>query len=187
SKDRETEKRNIYNKESQKQIADYLQRQGKLTNNLEPFDYTALPWQQWHDWHFNHYPVKSQKMPELSLVEGLRPDGLQAALAGFTLRALAKGHVKPNGKGGHTITVTEVSVYVDDRFAFQMGETFHLWSCEKKEFRAKVLTIIPPSFFELTGSDFLRFQDKYNIGRDFFVLTPLHPVESFQEKSYDWP
>jgi hypothetical protein len=172
---------NIYNKPSQAQIAEYLKREGKFTNWKERFDHTALPWIKWGSWYFNHYPVRTQIIPG-----DTRPDGLQAALASFTFRSLAKGYVEPNAHGSHTITVTDVSIYVDDRFAFQQKESFELWSCENKAFRFKRFGA-KESFFELTGSDFLRFQQTYDIGKDFLVLTPTHALESFQGIQYDWP
>ena len=51
-------------------------------------------------------------------------DGLMAALGGFTLRALAAGHVEPDGIGGHSITAKRVAVFVHDKFDFAEENNF---------------------------------------------------------------
>jgi hypothetical protein len=165
---------NIYNAAARDRIASYLRRDGKLANKREEFDHTAGTWRNWLERSFQYRGVP----------RGTSVDGLLAALGEFTFRCLARGHVEPNDSGGHTITVTGVSVFVEDRFTFQEGEPFLFWSCEEKMFS---LAAIRPSFTFLTGTDFLRFQDRHNCGSDFIVLSLPHAVANFQEMRYNTP
>lgn len=177
---RSSEPNNIYNTAARRQIGSYLKRDGKLTARKEPFDYTQGTWRDRVNRSFQYRSVD----------RGWIDDGLQAAIGAFTFRALAKGYAEPNSTGGHAITVTGVSVFMEDRFSFQEGELLGYWNCELKEFIQ--LEEFPfyyslPSTCKLTGSHFLRFQERHNCGNDFLTLTEPHAVENFREMRYDWP
>lgn len=178
------ESSNIYNIAAKKMLASYLERDGKLTAKRETFDYTKGTWRNWLDRHFQYSPVRA----------GMIDDGLMAALAKFTLRTLASGYVEPGSAGRHTITVTGVSVFVEDRFAFQEEDNFFWWSFEKKMFLGsnhplEAVKEIPlwGDGIHLRGSDFLHFQERHNRGNDFLVFTAPNTVEDFQEMRYDTP
>ena len=112
-------------------------------------------------------------------------DGLDAALAGFTLRALAKGQARDLGNGKWEITVTGIGVFVWDSFNFEedtslSGSLLNLlgtWNCE-------LLAFNNPQGQLLSNGDFNTFRSKYGRGNDFLVLSKPHLVENFQETSY---
>ena len=178
SPERKNEGSNIYNSPARKQIADFLERDHKLTSVYETFDYTILPPADWYGRAFNFYTVDHV----------MNVDGLQAAMGAFTLRALAKGYVEPNAQGGHTITVTQCAVFVFDTFNFEGNLDFYgYWSCEEKKFLGAIdlLSIFGGDARFLTNGDFREFRSRYGIGGDFKVQSALHFIENFEEMRYD--
>jgi len=172
-----TEPNNIYNKASRAQIGSYLQRDGKLTDRREEFDYTALPWPEWYGRAFNYRSVP----------QGITPDGLHAALAGFTFYTLAKGNVEPNSHGGHTITISKCSVFIYDQFDFKLTDDFLYWSCEQKDFSILPGVLPGNTYQNVTGSDFYTFRTRTGFGNDFRVFSQQHMVEGFQGMRYEYP
>lgn len=156
------------------QLGRNLQRDGKLTSQFETFDYTLEPWSQWQA---GYHTLQS-----VWWGGGLPVDGLTAALATFTFRALASGCVVPNGDGTHTITVTGISVFVHDVFNFEGYADLRSWDCPKKEFH-----FFPGQGKPLENKDFRDFSTRTGFGNAFLVLSRPHPIDFLQEYSYVYP
>ena len=186
---------NIYNAESRRRIGKFLQEDKKLPEQgTTPFDYTAFNpteydhkegrcRQVWHDRSVNFRAVAAQQMPEFGFPGVVRPDGLQVALAGFHLGALAKGYAERNANGGHTIHVTGCSVFAYDTFSFERDARYRYWNCEEKGFSY----FSWPGWTELTAADLRSFRLRHGKGKNFVVLSGLLPVADYQEMPYDWP
>ena len=172
-----TEQNNIYNRAAQKRLGEILRGDpGKLDPEKSvPFDYTKLPPLERIKFSFNFRTVPFNVIPP--------KNGLLAALAGYTLYALGRGHTRPSGYAKHTITLTGATVFVHDQFDFKPDENFRYWSCEKQEFSPWPGT----GWTQITGADFLAFRDKHRFGNDFQVFSDSHEVENFQEQRYDYP
>jgi hypothetical protein len=108
-------------------------------------------------------------------------DGMMAALASFSLRALAAGWTEPDGKGGHIVRVTKVAVFVHDNFNFEGEDYLGFWSCEKKE--AKMFSFDGDDV-EVGNALFRAFRNSTGRGGDFLVLSLPHPVENFPGVKY---
>ena len=105
-------------------------------------------------------------------------------MGAFTLRGLAKGHVKPNADGTHTIHVTGCSVFVYDTFNFEGDGDYGYWSYEELKF------IKRPWGNEkdhLTDAYFRGFRNKYGTGNNFCVYSKLQSVNNFIEMEYKYP
>ena len=165
---------NIYNILSQKQIGSFLARDGFLGDSRLPFDYTALPWNEWLDRAFNYRRVSGI----------ISTDGLQAALATFSFRALAKGYTDPNDDGRHTITLMDCGVFAYDTFHFNDEDDFFYWDCPGK-------TFLPFSFpneeQHVRAPDFREFRRRSGFGNDFVVISQMHAVENFSGMRYVYP
>ena len=105
-------------------------------------------------------------------------------MGAFALRGLAKGHVKPNADGTHTIHVTGCSVFVYDVFNFEGDDSYGYWSYEEQEFSAYFLGSEKD---HLTNTYFRDFRDKYAAGNDFCVFSKLHAVDNFTKMEYKYP
>lgn len=171
-------KNSIYNDMARRQLAEYLRADGKLTDQRETFDYINAPKKStadqkgWEDRYFQQHPVPRSN----------RVDGLLAAMGGFSMCALAKGEVAPNPRGGHTVFVVEVAVFVYDKFDFDPDDYFFFWDCGGKAFSFSSL-----SNRFLMGKDLIQFRAQYGIGNDFQVFSAVHKVEDFEEMKYDEP
>jgi hypothetical protein len=166
-----------------------------LTSGKKYFDFIDMAgtdWQKWESWYHQHKRVGLGK-PHID-DEGPIPDGLAVCLAGFTLRALARGWTEPNLEGGHSIHVSQVAVFVHDIFNFEDsgrwwtldGELF-FWNCEERSFSLNPLNRIPPSKWRyLDDGDLNDFRDRYGVGGDFLVLSQPHLVENFVPIRYDY-
>ncbi len=165
---------NIYNAASKQRLGELLRVEGKLgTGRREYFNHivSEAQWPQWYEKYFNFCEVRA----------GLLPDGMNAALRKFTLRALAKGYVEPNGNGGHAICVTDCAVFADDIFQFAGSESYGFWNCEKGE-----ISLSGSADTEVKNSDFEAFRKQHGHGQDFTVLSDLHIVEDFKRMHYDF-
>ena len=181
-----TMKYQIWNEAAQKQLGDILKREERLLKPITeadfekdtPFDFCNADWRLWETLYYALRAVPS------ALIE----DGLQAVLAGFSLRALASGHTRPNRDGTHTITVTSVAVYLDDRFNFEKNEglfqpLLFFWNCEKRTF-----DVLPSEgAILLANEEFRTFRERHGFGRDFWVLSMPHAVDGFAGDSYVYP
>ena len=105
-------------------------------------------------------------------------------MGAFTLRGLAKGHVKPNADGTHTIHVTGCSVFVYDVFNFEGDDSYGYWSYEDMEFSNPFRG---SEKGHLTNTYFQEFRNRYGRGSDFCVFSRLHPVANFIKMEYKYP
>lgn len=167
----------IANAAAMRQIGDFLKGEGLPAEGRKYFDFTGLEWPQWKKYYHTLIPV-----PRI-----LSIDGIMISLAAFTLRALASGYVEKNGRGGHTICVNKMSVFVHDRFNFEEGinpaeNSLFYWRCQDPSFTKLGGT----SYTWLENRDFNVFRKKYNVGRDFLVLSQPHLVENFIPTVYTY-
>lgn len=172
----------ILNAAARQKLGDILKREGYLRDERTNFDFTSALWEDWE--RLYHTLISIPRRKEV--------DGLMAALAGFTLRALAAGHTEPFGRGRWRITVTKVSVFAHDKFNFAddagLGNYLGYWSCkELKGARPDPLVEKPYNYIGLTNEDFRAFREKRKHGVDFLVLSEAHPVTPFSERSYEYP
>ena len=156
-----------------RQLGNILAREGKLTDHCVTFDYTVEPWTRWEAGYHTLEPVAGFVWPV---------DGMMAALAGFTLRALAKGQVCPNGDGTYTITVTGLSIFAHDQFNFEGDAWLGYWNCNGKSYSLTE----EDGYLPLCNSEFDIFREHYGFGNDFLVLSVPHPVEHFPRQSYEY-
>lgn len=186
---------NIYNTKTKQSLGVILARDGflkEINGQKTPFDFTASPWQEWE--------AKYHTLRVVPQPYGI--GGQQAALAGFTLRALAKGDVEFIRKGVFHIRVTGVAVFAHDLFNFAPDgvEWLGHWSCENGDVIAGAWDYIndeklpgflatppPPGYAILRNQDYRNYQDKYGLGHDFIVLSQTHTVENFEIIEYDYP
>lgn len=132
-------------------------------------------WPQWESRYFNFHRVGPF---------ALWPDGLMAAMQGFTFRALANGNISGNGE----VKVGKLAFFVHDVFNFEppksifMPDTLGFWSCVHKDF---ALLPADSSYFEITNQKMKDFGKKYKAGADFLVLSDPHAVEDFEAIKYD--
>ncbi len=170
---------NIYSEKAMRSLAKVLCDEGILdpAEDVVGFDFTKSDYPRWRPLYHTYKGV------EWSFGDSV--DGLDAALAGFTLRALAKGQARNLGGGEWKITVTGMGIFVWDSFNFEedaslAGSLFNLlgtWSCE-------LLVFNNPLGQLLSNRNFNAFRNKYGRGNDFLVLSKPHLVENFQEISY---
>ena len=127
---------------------------------------------------FAYYPI-SREFP--------KDDGLQASLAGCSIRSLANGHVIEDLKGLHII-VEEIGLFIFDIFQFEESEYFSFivdnlgfWSKEKLDFQF----IGGDSYYNLGNSDFNSFRDRFKRGQDFFVISDVYKITLFSERKID--
>ena len=170
---------NIYSERAMRSLAKVLCDEGVLNPEYDVvgFDFINSDYSRWQPLYHTHKGVGWTFTDSV--------DGLDAALAGFALRALAKGQARNLGNGEWEITVTETGVFVWDSFNFEedaslAGSILNLlgtWSCE-------LLMFNNPQGQLLSNGDFNTFRSKYGRGNDFLVLSRPHLVENFQETSY---
>ncbi len=135
------------------------------------FAFSQVPWQEWEA------KYHTQRQVERSF----NTDGSMAAMAGFSLRALADGEIRAEGNGKFRITVSSASVFAIDRFDFPtMTKLLGFWSCEKKE--VSLTNFINSTL--ITDGNFNRFRDKFGLGGDFLTLSNPHKVEKFTRLEY---
>lgn len=143
----------------------------ELWNNKSSFDFsfTDEPIKNWEKYYFNLTSV-----PALGLGSGLYPDGLTAAFAGHTIRALADGSVEYNATTNeYKITITKVCLFIHDLFSFnESSQNYFYWSKNKKEFSLSS----GDTYYNLSNSLINAFRDRYGKGKDFVVLSLLYEV-----------
>ena len=178
----EQRERNIYSQAALEQLGLILCREGCLDPAKEAvdFDFIQSDWRQWEA--FYHTLCSVPRWPD--------SDGLMAALAGFTLRALAAGRAENLGDGRWRITVTRVAVFVHDSFNFAEDDSYFAnnlgkWSCIHLDGgENSVSPETEHDYVSLRNNDFRNFREKYGFGNDFLVLSQPHIVENFKEVSY---
>ena len=172
----------IYARAALEQLGVILCRENYLdpTKDVIEFDFINSNWRRWEDLYHTLNSVPRGKLP----------DGLMAALAGFTLRTLAAGKAENLGNHRWRITVTDVSVFVHDKFNFDkesslLAEFLGLWSCEELKGAMLLPLVRPWNFTRLMNDDFRAFREKRKHGVDFLVLSLPHKVENFRKTSHD--
>lgn len=167
---------------AQRQLGVILERNNYLKGAGGKFDFIDTPWTEWEDKYHTLMPVP----------RSTTTDGLMAALAGFTLRALAKGSVEHLGGKTYAIHVSQIAVFVHDRFQFEQdplpwANNLGYWSCED----ATGALVNPPDgrkefYYQLYNETFRNFRSRYSNGGDFLVLSQSHLVENFTGKRYEY-
>ena len=174
--------RHIFNLAARQQLGRILQRRGCLREERTAFDFISLPWTDWEDAY--HTLVAVPRFQEA--------DGLMAAMAGFTLRALAAGHTEPLGRGRYAVHVERMAVFAHDSFNFAkesnpLAENLGYWSCQHlRGGLRKAPEGQEADFTALTNDDFRAFRETHGFGGDFLVLSRPHPVASFSGGSYEY-
>ena len=174
--------RHIFNGAARQQLGRILQRRGCLREDRMAFDFISLPWSDWEDAY--HTLVAVPRIREV--------DGLMAAMAGFTLRALAAGHTESLGRGRYVVHVERMAVFAHDSFNFAeesnaLAENLGYWSCRhRRGGLRKAPEGQEADFTALTNDDFRAFRETHGFGGDFPVLSRPHPVASFSGGSYEY-
>lgn len=139
------------------------------------FTFITPQWEKWESNYFNMHKVGPL---------GFWPDGLMAALQGFTFRVLADGKISGNGE----VKVGKLAIFVHDVFNFGKNndqdffDYLGLWSCTHKEFS---LWPHDNSYFKLSNARMRAFGEKFQVGADFLVLSDPHIVDNLEELPYD--
>jgi hypothetical protein len=83
--------------------------------------------------------------------------------------------------------VTDVAVFVHDLFNFVADgvEWLAYWSCEKKD--VSISPLSDSTYIKLHNTDFRNYQDKFDYGHDYVVLSQIHRVENFEGVEYVYP
>lgn len=156
----------LFNAKARTELAKYLKKDLHFSRAGE-FDYTKLPLESLHDRHFQFKPVD---IPISTTV-----DGLTAALAKFTIYAVAAGSTEPVSGNRWRVTVTKVAVFVRDNFDFETDEDgfFGLgpWNCADKIFG----DLISGTF--VYNRNFRDFRHDTHTGGDFFVYAAPETIE----------
>lgn len=167
----------IFNKASQASLIQIL-KENNLLYSGATFDFINTDKINFKKNCFAYYPI-SREFP--------KDDGLQASLAGCSIRSLAKGHVIEDLKGLHII-VEEIGLFIFDIFQFEESEYFSFivdnlgfWSKEKLDFQF----IGGDSYYNLGNSDFNSFRDRFKRGQDFFVISDEYKIKLFSERKID--
>jgi phage baseplate assembly protein V len=180
AKNQSQEDHNMYNAPALNQLGEILCRDGYMGDEPLPFDFTVSPWPEWKAGYHAHISVARSR---------IEPDGLDAALAAFTLRSLAKGWTEPDGEGGHIVHVTGMAVFVYDTFNFEeekgpLANELGSWRCEPPGFSLRPSLSLNWTWLE--NKDLRNFRSKYGIGEDFLVLSQPRIVDDFQELRYEY-
>lgn len=140
------------------------------------FDFSAKPKEEWIKWYY------TSKVVNRSLLMG--PDGMDALLAGHTVRLLAKGEVTVDSEHKfRTIDLQAVYPFVYDTFNFTGTDNYYYWSIEAQD----MSVLSGDGYYNLTNSDFQKYRNKYGKGKDFVVLSQLGPVCELSGKSFIVP
>ena len=99
----------------------------------------------------------------------------------FSLRAVAKGYVEPWKSTGHTITITDVSVFAHDIFNFDGNANLRYWSCAKKMYKFWS----GETYVLISNQVMKNFRQRHNKGNDFVVLSPLQKLTDFNPFSFN--
>lgn len=173
---------NGLNENGQAQLVVYLKQTGVFETGGE-FDFSTVAPEEREKWYYNHKKVSM--WGDDSLV-----DGMTAALAGHTIRTLAKGFVKVNADGTRTVTVSNIFTYIHDLFNFEeskflpeLTDQLGFWSKEKLDFTI-VTGVVSPSYKLLSNSLFREFRKNYGIGGDYEVLSNLHECKEFSQRIF---
>lgn len=167
----------IFNKASQASLIQIL-KENDLLYSGATFDFINTDKINYKKNCFAYYPI-SREYP--------KDDGLQASLAGCSIRSLAKGRVIEDSNGLHVI-VEEIGLFIFDIFQFEEAEYFSFivdnlgfWSKENLDFQF----IGGVSYYNLDNSDFNSFRERFKRGQDFFVISDVYKITLFSERKID--
>jgi hypothetical protein len=169
----------IMNEAARTSLANYLCNNGYMGEHRKTFDFISQPWPNWQE---EYHTLKAvQALPF--------DDGLETALGAFTLRALAAGYTEKNGKGGYTVYVSRVAVFVHDVFNFEddggLNDSLGYWSCSELKGGYWWEPEAKEKYQELHDSSFRNFRDTFGCGGNFLVLSLPHTVEDFPGVRYE--
>jgi hypothetical protein len=164
-------------------------------NQQADFDFSQKPPHEWLKWSFNFISVRRQWLPDVEEDFSFMADGLQASLASFALRALAKGQVQRTGENKYRITITDCYVFAHDEFAFEDDDYFSDWFCAENKWEFNSVGywvyILSNTVNETESSvcchNFRDFRGRTGYGGSFTVVSGLHKVENYQGVIYDYP
>lgn len=95
-------------------------------------------------------------------------NGIDAALARFSFRALASGTIEKIGPGEYEITVTKAGAVLWDQFDFKGEQPLGVWNRKTKQFASLGMGVY------LNNAAFRKFSADRGIGQDFFVSSDVH-------------
>lgn len=151
-----------------------LMNDAKLWGNGGKFDFSKFERSKWNDWYTQFEVVNREVLP-------IKPDGITAALASCTLRALPKGQLIINADGRRKVIIEGVSIYGYDTFNFEeskrnpvlafFDDYLGYWNGNDKQF-----SVYPPlcnseNFIKLDNSDFNAFRNTYRKGMDLQLIS----------------
>lgn len=150
---------------------------GELWKNGGSFDFSASPKKNWYANAFN------QRNVGRSLVS---VDGLDICLAAHSIMLMAAGTIEPPEEGSEvrSIKVEKLYAFVEDRFNFAEDNAvaekvgLRYWSKEKLSFSIYKQKD-DDSYVWLENASFRHFQETYNTGRDFEILSEFHQCDEF--------
>lgn len=146
------------------------------------FAFSAKDPKDWENCYTNHVSV----FPFGVGVDGIRieADGLFAAFGAHSIKALVDGRVEikdtPSGTPVRLVTITAIYAYLFDLFTFDGDQDYKYWSKDELDWSL----IGTPGYVGLNNEKFREYQEKFNTGMDFVVVSLLHPVGAFSEKSF---
>jgi len=148
------------NEKAQPVIVKMLKEQGKLGPNPTEFGDFSKPLPEIDKDYMQYRRVGSVFWDPM--------DDLFAALGRLTLRMGIKGFVQPLTKGGHTIHIREIGVYVRDSYDFNGPQHLGYWNIAKN-YGGR-------NFFRGTkvrNADFREWQARNKKGGDFLVFSDI--------------
>lgn len=145
------------------------------------FAFSAKAPRDWENCYMNRADVSSVLGITLS---DPHVDGMFAAFASHSIKALVDGHVEvsinPAGTPVRLVTVSAAYAYLFDLFTFDGDQDYKYWS--KDELNLSFRNTL--GYVNLTNEKFREYQDKFNTGGDFVIVSLLHPIDGFLEKSF---
>jgi len=179
-------RRHGLNYKSEQILADKLKN--KFNGNIvvsRDFDYSDN-YSDWDDQYINHVSIPGCWYSDL-----LGVTGLTAAMGAFTVRLLPKGTVEPLENGLIKVQVTEIAVYIEDRFQFADNYPLFFWSYKKLLFSLNPINYFSPDYVFLNNDFFRNFRITYNKGEDFLIRSErCKKVDYFVPKTFylnsDW-
>lgn len=165
---------NLFNDAGLRSLQDELFKKNLFGNEEVDFDFTTEDPLMWNRVSWQHRTVNLRGFREAIT------NPRYWTMGDFSLHALPKGRVIPLKGGGHRILITDVYLFIHDTFNFSGFEVLGGWEMKGMKFPA--LTLPLTIFF---NSDFRDFQEKYNYGKNFTVLSPLYRIPDFKGQYWD--
>lgn len=159
---------------ARKYLMKALMNDARLWENGGRFDFSKFEQSKWNDWYTQFAVVNRESLP-------IKPDGITAALASCTLRALPKGQLIINADGRRRVVIDGISIYGYDTFNFEeskrnpvlafFDDYLGYWNDSDKQF-----SMYPPlgnseNFIKLDNTDFNKFRNTYRKGMDLQLIS----------------